>query len=188
MLRGVASQDINSILPVSVANGGTGAATARGAAANLGTWYVLASSAIAASVTGTLTETTLATVTLPAGAMGANGAIRVTSVWATPGGSANAKTVRTRLGGISGAQVMAIGVTTSLSVSESTRLIQNRNSASSQVTRNSGSPGSGGSSAAPTTSAINTAVAADLVFTGQLANTGETITLESYMVEVYFAA
>lgn len=148
---------------------------------------VLAASAAAASITGTLTETALATVTIPAGAMGANGAIRVTSVWATPGGSANSKTVRTRFGGAAGTQVMAIGVTTSLSISEAGRIVQNRNSVSSQVCRNSGSPGSGGSSAAPTTAAVNTAAAVDLVFSGQLANIGETITLESYLVEIYYA-
>jgi hypothetical protein len=150
-------------------------------------WTFLAASAVAASVTGTLTETALATVTLPAGAMGANGALRITSIWSTPGGSGNSKSLRVRLGGMSGAQVMAVAVTTSLSVSEAGRIVQNRNSASSQVTRNSGNPGNGGSSSAVTTGAINTAVAQDIVFTGQLANIGETITLESYLVEVYYA-
>src|SRR5213079_2421852 len=42
---------------------------------------VLAQSAVAASVTGTLTETVLATIAIPAGAMGVNGAIRVTALW-----------------------------------------------------------------------------------------------------------
>lgn len=150
-------------------------------------WTILAASAVASSITGTLTETILATVTIPAGAMGPNGAIRINSVWSTPGGSGNSKSLRARLGGIGGAQVMAVAVTTSLSVSEAGRLVQNRNSASSQVTRNSGNPGNGGSSSAVTTATANTAAAVDLVFTGQLANTGETITLESYMVESFYA-
>ena len=66
------------------------------------------------------------------------------------------------------------------------REICNRNSASSQVcwrTTQVGGLGSGVS--ASTTAAIDTSVAQDLIFYGQLANSSETITLESWLVELY---
>lgn len=45
----------------------------------LGVPYILAASAVAAPTTGDTSENTLATVTIPAGALGANGIIRIHS-------------------------------------------------------------------------------------------------------------
>ena len=144
---------------------------------------VLASSAVAVSHTGNTNETVLATVTIPAGAMGLNGALRITSTWSHPGGSANNKTMRIRLGGISGTTFMFVVLTANVSSQDPFRIIQNRNSASSQICKAQGSLGTT-SNSANVTGTVNTANAQDLVFTAQLANGGETITLEQYTVEL----
>lgn len=142
----------------------------------------LARSAVAASVTGTLSETALATVAVPAGLMGTDGGLLVYSSWSYTS-SANNKLLRIRLGGIAGTQFLGATLTTTSMVSDMRR-IRNRNSAASQV----GSTGIGsvglimGSSTTLPTAAINTAVSQDLVFSGDLDDTGETIALENYEV------
>lgn len=153
--------------------------------ATLGTWRVLAASAVAASVTGTTTETPLATITLPGGAMGANGVLRITSLWSYTN-SANTKNLRLRLGGsgISGTTLMNSGVTTT-AVNMLQRTIQNRNAQNAQVAGASVFGNSFGAYAnLPVTASEDTSVDQPIVLSGQLANTGETVTLESYVVEV----
>jgi hypothetical protein len=154
--------------------------------ATLGTWRVLAASAVAASHTGNTTETALATIALPAGAMGPNGVLRITSVFSYAS-SVNAKTFRFRLGGASGTEFLNLAQTTS-SGFMTQRLIQNRNSQASQV----GSPlviaNTWGPGVTPPTGVRDTASAQDIVISGQLANAGETVTLESYLVEVAYRA
>lgn len=144
---------------------------------------ILASSAVGVTHTGDTNETVLATVTIPAGIMGLNGALRITATWSTPGGSGNNKIIRVRLGGISGSGFMATTITTALSYEEASRILKNRNSATSQICRQAGS-GAGSSTSAVTTISVDTSVAQDLVFTAQLASAGESITLEQYTVEL----
>lgn len=141
---------------------------------------LLARSAVAASVTGTVTETALATVTVPAGAMGLNGGLHVYSTW-TLTNSANNKTIRKRLGGITGSQVMSQVLTATTAVHDLRRLT-NRNSASAQMASAYFGTGLvfGGVGTAASALAVNTALAQDLVLSGQLASAAETITLESY--------
>lgn len=147
-------------------------------------YRILASSAVAVTHTGNTSETVLATVTIPAGIMGLNGAVRVSSLWSHPGGSGNAKTTRIRFGGISGAILLSNAPTTNLSTHDHNRYIQNRNSASSQVTRGSASTQGGQTGVAVTTSSIDTSAAVNMLFTAQLASAGESITLEQYIVEL----
>jgi hypothetical protein len=143
---------------------------------------LLAASAVAASVTGTTNETALATVTIPAGAMGLNGGVEIRTVWSVTN-SANSKTPRIRLGGTSGTQFMAAVFTTTATISD-IRSIRNRNSASSQVGSIGASAASsiGSSTVAVVTGSVDTSAAQDLVISGTLANSGETITLEMYEV------
>lgn len=173
---------------VPVADGGTGASTARAACANFGTWYVIGMSAVAVSVSATTAEEVLATIAIPAGAMGANGAIRVHLQW-TVTNSADDKTLRTRLGGIGGTAFREIVTTAVVSVTD-TLVIINRNSASSQVGRgaNAATYGFGTTGAAVATGTINTANAQDLVITGQKETSGDVLRLESYIVEICAAA
>lgn len=143
---------------------------------------LLAASAVAASHTGNTNETTLATVSIPAGAMGTNGGLLIFSSWTTTN-SANNKTPRIRLGGIGGTAFMAATYTTVATFSDARR-IRNRNSASSQVASTGAATAVpfGGTSSAITTGTIDTSTAQDLVLTAQLGLGSETITLESYEV------
>jgi hypothetical protein len=144
-------------------------------------------SGVATSVTNTLTETILATIPIAAGAMGPNGALRITAVFSHTN-SANSKTLRIRLGGIGGTAFTDY-TNTANAAQMTQRIIQNRNSQASQVAGPSTVP----NAVAPTTGSsatgtINTAVAQDLVITGQMAALAETITLESYLVEILYGA
>jgi len=139
----------------------------------------LAQSGTAASVTGTLVETTLATITVPAGCMLAGGALRITCLWAYTN-SANTKTLRVRFGGTS----MDEGTVTTSATLETKTMIYNT-AVAAQVA--SGAPITTRASVTSTanmTAAINTAVAQDITIQGTLANTGETITLVAYCVEL----
>lgn len=161
---------------------------ARNAAANMGTWYVLAQSSVAVAIPNSAltTEQTYVTVTVPAGAMGANGLLRITTVW-TYTNSANNKTMRVRFGGTSGTQYTSATSTTTASLRTQCQ-IGNRNATNSQVGGSIVSAGFGTSTGANQTSAVDTAASVDLVISGQTASAGETLTLESYMVELYYAA
>jgi hypothetical protein len=143
---------------------------------------LLAASAVAVSVTGTTNETALATVAIPAGAMGLNGGLHVYTTWSMTN-SANAKTPRVRLGGIAGTAFMAVGFTTAATFTDFRR-IRNRNSASSQVASaaSASSAAFGATSTSVTTGAVDTSVSQDLVISGLLASAAETLTLESYEV------
>ncbi len=156
--------------------------------ATLGTWRVLAASAAAVSHTGNTSETTLATITIPAGAMGPNGLVRVEATYSFTS-NANNKTAIFRFGGTGGTQYLAT-IGTTQGHARFSRTISNRNSASSQVGashNNAGGWGVGGGGAV-LTSAINTSAAVDLLIRGQLANAADTITLESYAVELLYGA
>jgi hypothetical protein len=141
--------------------------------------YVLAQSGAAIAHTGTTSETTLVTVTLPAAVMGVNGSVEIEALWSLTGSSN--KTARMKFGGTS---FQTLTATTSASVIQRTR-ITNRNSASSQV----GSPAAtttiyGATSTAVTTASVNTASNVSIIITAQLADGGETMTLESYQIVV----
>jgi hypothetical protein len=173
---------------VPVGDGGHGASTARGGAANLGVWHILAASAVAVPHTGNTNETALATIAIPAGAIGANGVVRITTSWIVTT-SGNNKIMRVRMNGISGTILQTTTQTTNISTQLLTH-IKNRNSQSSQTTgftQTSTAP-YGASTAAVATAAIDTSAAVDLVLSGQLADGGDTVTLDSYMVELFYQA
>lgn len=160
----------------------TGPQGVRGAPGDT-TEMTLKASAVSASLTGTVTETALATIKVPAKVMGKDGRIRVSALWSMPN-SANNKTFRVRFGGMTGTafhqETYASGVQSSRVVIE----ISNRGSASSQVGGAAGYPGVGTNSGVPIVSAVNTDLDVDVCLTAQLANSGETVKLESYLVEL----
>jgi len=144
-------------------------------------------SAVAVPLTGSTSETALATIAIPARAMGANGVLRVTQLVSTVN-NANAKTVRIRLGGISGAEFFAASIASTITMRNQIQ-IQNRNSQSSQVAHAISTLNCFQATAAvPCTQAVDTSVALNLVITGQLGNAADTITLESYTVEILYKA
>lgn len=145
---------------------------------------ILAASAVAVSCPADTTEDILATITVPAGAMGLNGILRVTANWSFTN-SVNNKSMRVRFGGIGGTQYYSVTTTTTQNIGSLT-IIQNRGAANSQVGWQGGTNTQtfSGFAAAPTTSAVDTAAATTIVLTGQKATAGETLTLESYLVEL----
>ena len=144
---------------------------------------VFAQSAVAVSGAADANENTLATITIPGGTIGANGSVRIWTSW-TLTNSVNNKTMRIRLGGISGTQFMAYIATTSASFN-AVRSISNRNSQSSQVgSMPIGSSSFDISTGSLPTGTVDTSIDQTLVITGQKATAGETLTLERYLVEI----
>lgn len=143
----------------------------------------LYSSGASVSLTGTLAETALATISIPGGAMGPNGLLRVTTLW-TFTNSANMKTLRVRFGGMTGVRYLDLDITAQ-SQAHVVTVIRNRNNQASQIGYLAATSGSFGvNNGVNTTSTVNTAVAQDLVIPAQLAVTTETITLEGYSAEL----
>lgn len=153
----------------------------RAMCATLGTWHVFQQSSVAVTHTGDTSETTLATITLPGGAMGANGRVRITTIWSANNDASN-KTLRVKFGGTN---YFAQNITTQQGWRHQNE-IGNRNSASSQIGNQNNAFGS--LSAAPTTSAVDTTSDVTILLTGQLADGADSVTLESYVVEVFYAA
>lgn len=141
---------------------------------------VLAQSAVAASVTGTASETVLATIAIPAASVGVNGSLRITTLWSLTN-NANAKTLTWKIGGTS------IGASNVPSFASNRHQIEirNRNALNSQITQGGNSAGGWGPSAtANLATAIDLSVTQNLTISGTLANTADTITLEAYTVEI----
>jgi hypothetical protein len=155
----------------------------------LGCAYVAAQSAVAVSVSAVTTEEALATVTIPGGAVGPNGAVFV-EVFVTCINNANAKYVRTRIGGIAGTIHKETSMAT-YAYSSTITPVYNAGSASSQKGVGSAfnvqSYVSTGSST-PATSSVDTSVAWDIVITGQKAVSGDTLTLQGYRVTISYGA
>ncbi len=150
--------------------------------------YVLAQSGAAVSVGAVVTETALATITIPANALGPNGFVTVLNSW-TVTNNANNKDLRVRLGGIAGTQVAGQTVTTNVAMGRQTTIL-NANSTSAQ--KAFAPPflpaGLGLATAALVTTTIDTTAAWDIVLSGQKASAGDTLTLESYQVIISYGA
>lgn len=145
-------------------------------------YQILGASAVAVSGAADTNENTLATITIPAGAMGLNGLLRL-KCWWTFTNSVNNKTLRARFSAIGGTVVSSFTGTTTASL-PLTAEIQNRNSASVQLAAGWAHNGSGVGITSPQALAVDTTVATTLVLTGQKASAGETLTLEQYLVEL----
>lgn len=141
---------------------------------------VLGKQHTASSVTGTTSDTTLYSLVIPGGTIKANGALRIWPLFSFTG-STNLKTMKVKLGG-----TVFLSVSSSATANISAvffQMIRNRNSQSAQVAGNT-TGGFGVQTNAVYTGAVDTSVNQTLEVTGQLANSGETITLESVAVEV----
>lgn len=139
---------------------------------------ILAQSGAPSSVTGTATETTLASITIPGGMLGANGMLKITPVFSATN-NVNTKTMRVRFAGNS---LVAQGAA-SFASAQLMAQIRNRNSLSSQGTFNALN-GFGTSASSFSASAVDTSVDQVVTITGTLAVTTDTLTLEGYTVEV----
>ncbi len=157
-------------------------AAINGVTGGRGLSQILAQSAVPASVTGTTSETVLATIPIPAGAMGVNGGLRV-SFGYTQTNNANSKTIRVRLGATS---ALLLALTTQPTVTFDF-LIVNRGVTNSQVStinNNNVLSWGGTSGGAFNTLAIDTTVAQNLTIAATLANAADTVTLETLSVQL----
>ncbi len=143
---------------------------------------VLAKSAVAVSAPADVTEDTLATITVPANAMGANGALRITTLWSFTS-SGNTKTLRVRFSGGAGTLYFTPILTVNTNV-ECVVNIANRNTTNSQVGGSLATSDNAALGTTKATSAVDTTAGTTIVITGQKASAGETLTLESYLVEL----
>lgn len=184
-----ANSDITSLsglaTPLTIGQGGTGAATGRAALQSLNGGFILGKSGTAVSAPADATEDILATITLPAGALGANGWIDFVTNWSMTN-SANAKTLRVRIGGIGGT-VIASYSGASVATERIVGDVVNANATNSQVVNSTnwaGGATSVGTSFAQT-AAIDTTASTTFVVTGQKATAGETLTLTNYLFRLW---
>ncbi len=128
------------------------------------------------SFTGSTTETTLINVSLPAGDVGNNGQIVVTSNWAC-NNSAGAKTGTVYLGGT------AVGTASSYTTStggSSMNSIRNRGVLNVQTSQLIG----GAAAGASVYTAIDTSIDKSITITGDLATATDHIILEGFTIEL----
>lgn len=145
---------------------------------------VLSSSAVAGSNhTGTVSETVVKTVQLPANALGANGVV-VVNYGVSRTGSAAAVITRVRLGGISGDILGSVNVSTSNVGGIFQVRFQNRNATNSQIGGASGNSGIGGNANALLTGTKDTTANQDIVITFELGSTGDGAILEYSSFEI----
>ncbi len=144
---------------------------------------VLAASGVAVSTGSDTTEDVLATITIPAGLMTANGKLEIETLWAI-NNNANNKTFFVRFGGTAGTPYLNVAATAAVAFQNHVN-IQNAGSVSSQVGFPVGTANSYAAGGNPmTTSAVNTAAATTLIISGQKATATDTLTLSAYSVKL----
>jgi len=139
----------------------------------------LITSTTTVSLTGTTAETTMQTLSLNGGVMGPKGKLRVYIMFNVTN-SANTKTLRLKAGG---AAIWQLAVTAVVGCFTHV-LIANMGSESAQLTALFNTSGFGGAAASVNTaSTINTAADFTLTLTGQLASSGDTMSVIGVFVE-----
>lgn len=151
-------------------------------------WYpdgnqiTYARTAVSATTTGSTSEIVLATISMKGNIMLANSQANISSAWSSSG-TAGTRTIRFRLGGEAGTIICAASLTAAAVHTMNARL-SNRNSVSSQYCRLETLINASGT----VTSATDTADMStdkDIVITAQSTSAADSITLESYLVEVF---
>jgi hypothetical protein len=130
-------------------------------------------------LTGSTSVVTLATITIPAGLIGANGKLKIYPLWSTTN-NANVKTLRAIFSG------STCTTMTSQSVPNNSGLVIIRNTNNEAVQKCSSGlvAGIGASSGSIAATTIDTTAATTLVISGQLAVGTDTMTLEDLFIEV----
>ena len=118
-------------------------------------------------LTGTTSETTLLTITIPAALMGLIGRLNMLSFFALTN-NANNKTLRAKIG----ANSLNVASAASLNATGFNFWLLNLNSATAQRNNTAAS------------FAIDTTVSMDLIITGQLANAADSMTLNAVTLEL----
>jgi len=142
--------------------------------------FVLYSNLTTASLTGTTSETTLATIPIKGGVLGVNGKLRF-YILGTVTNSANTKSFKLKHASTT---LWQVGYTTAVGVTAQI-LFLNKNSESSQVTSLFNTAILSGSAATVVTpSAIDTSADFSLTLTGQLADSADSISVTAIFVEI----
>lgn len=148
--------------------------------------YVVEKAAVATSAPAVSTEVTLATIIIPANAIGPKGVMHVRGGY-TFTNNANNKVLRVRYSGAAGSQY--VGVTTNNTATfPFDFVICNRGATNSQVGLPTSSQGIWGQATAGTyvTSSVDTTAQTTVVITGQKTVPADTLTLEFYMVGIHY--
>ena len=130
-------------------------------------------------LSGSTSAVTLATITIPAGLMGANGKLKIYPLWGTTN-NANTKTLRVVLGG----STCTTMVSQSVPNNSGLVIIRNINNEAAQKCSSGLVAGIGSSTGSIAVIAIDTTAATTITITGQLAVGTDTLTLEDLFVEV----
>ena len=143
---------------------------------------VIGQSHVAVTAPANTSENTLYSLIVPGNTLGPNDTLRVTPIFSMTN-SANNKTTNVKFGG------SAIGsvVNTTAATYKEQRQVSNRGVKNSQVAFSSAFGGFGGSSVAITALTVDTTQDQILTITGTKASAGETLKLESVIVEVVAA-
>lgn len=180
-LRSSSASAIPGSLPGTVSVGGLYVDGNAGTAI-FGVTSVLAASAVAVSHTGSTTETTLATISVPANAMRANGILRITLQWGKTG-TAGTWQPRIKFNGTTYYDGGGTYTGTNLSARQQIQ-IANRNATNSQVGTSNLQTNFSQNTDAVVTSAHDTTTALNLTITIQLGSAADTVRLEAYLVEL----
>jgi hypothetical protein len=148
--------------------------------------YTALSTFAAVTAPNDTNENILATVTIPAGAMGANGSLYV-EFHCTVTNNVNAKTINARLGGIGGTVVYTDNYA-SLAIAGGELRVGNTGAANSQKTSAKRWLNTAFSLRALVTSAIDTSATTTLVLTATKATAGDTFTLDYAVAYIGYAA
>ena len=133
------------------------------------------------SLSGTTAETTMLTIPVKGGLIGANGVLAIQPLWNATN-SANAKTLRIKLGATT---CYSYG-TANLLHQDAYINVRNIGSESSQKTTSGMPGGTGGTVNNYNSTSTDTSVDFNIVVTGQLANiaTGDTMAIQAFLITV----
>lgn len=145
---------------------------------------ILAKSGAAIQTPNDTNEDILATVNVPANAIGLNGFLRLICAW-TITNNGNNKTLRVRYSGISGTIYLSQALTNQQQIF-STVIIGNRNATNSQVGSQLTTTFTGALSASVSTSNVDTTQATTLLLTGQKGLSSDLLQLEYYTAELFY--
>lgn len=129
------------------------------------------------SHTGDTNATTLKTVSVDGGLLGANGFVRIRTRWSMTGSSSKSLLV------YFGATAVLNQAFTTDTCFEDIRFVSNVNSESSQRARHTQDPPYGSSANGYATASIDTSSSFNIQFTTQLTNAADSVTLEEYTIE-----
>ena len=131
------------------------------------------------SLTGSTSVVTLATITIPAGLLGANGKLKIYPLWSTTN-NANVKTLRAVFGG----SACTTMISQSVPNNSGLVIIRNTNNEAAQKCSSGLVAGIGSSTGSIASTTIDTTAATTITITGQLAVGTDTLTLEDLFIEV----